>query len=105
VTPRRGELWWCETPEIGIRPVVVLSRNEAIEGRRKTIVAPCTTTLRGLASEVLLEPEEDPVPHPTAVNLDAVQDVPVVLLLDRLGTLSEARMGDLCEALRVAIDC
>ena len=62
--PRHGEVWWCELPDVGRRPVVVLSRDEAVRGRRRAIVAPCTTNVRGLPSEVLLEPGEDPVPRP-----------------------------------------
>jgi mRNA interferase MazF len=60
--PVRGEVWWCELPEVGRRPVVVLSRDAAIPRLRRTLVGPCTTTVRGLASEVVLEPAEDPVP-------------------------------------------
>lgn len=49
--PARGELWWCELPAIGWRPVLVLSRDTAIPRLKRTLVAPCTSTVRGLASE------------------------------------------------------
>jgi mRNA interferase MazF len=104
-TPRRGELWWCEPPEIGRRPVVVLSRDAAIPRLRRALVAPCTTTIRGLASEVILEPGDDPIPRRSAVNLDSVESVAVALLVERLGRLSDERMRDLCAALEVAVDC
>ena len=104
-TPRRGELWWCELPDIGRRPVVVLSRNAAIPRLRRTLVAPCTTTIRGLPSEVVLEPGDDPIGCRSAVNLDAVASVSTVVLVDRLGTLSGTRMRDICEALEVAVGC
>jgi mRNA interferase MazF len=103
--PQRGELWWCEPPEIGRRPVVVLSRDAAIPRLRRVLVAPCTTTVRGLASEVVLEPGDDPVPRETAVNLDSVESVSVGLLVERLGRLSDTRMRDVCAALAVATDC
>ena len=103
--PRRGELWWCEPPDIGRRPVVVLSRDIAIPRLRRALVAPCTSTIRGLPSEVLLEPGEDPIAHRTAVNLDSVESVSVGLLVERLGTLSESRMAQICQALSVATDC
>lgn len=103
--PRRGELWWCEPPEIGRRPVVVLSRDAAIPRLRRALVAPCTTTIRGLASEVVLEPGDDPVPRRSAVNLDSVESVAVGLLAERLGRLSDGRMRDICAALEVATDC
>lgn len=103
--PRRGELWWCELPEIGRRPVVVLSRDAAIPRLRRAVVAPCTTTIRGLPSEVVLEPGDDPVPQRSAVNLDSVESVSVAVLVQRLGTLSGDRMRELCRALAVAVDC
>lgn len=69
------------------------------------VVAPCTTILRGLASEVVLEPDEDPVPLRSAVNLDSVESVSTGLLVERLGRLSDERMRQLGNALEVAVDC
>ena len=103
--PMRGELWWCEPPEIGRRPVVVLSRDAAIPRLRRALVAPCTTTIRGLPSEVVLEPGEDPISRRSAVNLDSVESVSVAVLVERLGRLSDARMREICAALEVAVDC
>ena len=103
--PVRGEVWWCEPPHIGRRPVVVLSRDAAIPRLHRALVAPCTTTVRGLPSEVVLEPGEDPVPRRSAVNLDTVESVPVAILVDRLGRLSDERMRQICSALAVAVAC
>ncbi|MGF1595355.1 MAG: type II toxin-antitoxin system PemK/MazF family toxin [Acidimicrobiales bacterium] len=103
--PRRGEVWWCEPPEVGRRPVVVLSRNAAIPRLRRALVAPCTTTIRGLPSEVVLEPGEDPIVRRSAVNLDSVESVSVAMFVERLGMLSEQRMSAICAALAVATDC
>jgi mRNA interferase MazF len=103
--PAHGEVWWCDHPEIGRRPVVVLSRDSAIRGRRRAIVAPCTTTIRGLASEVTLDPDADPVPQLSVVNLDSIENLPVAWLVDRLGRLGSDRMHSICQALAVATDC
>lgn len=103
--PRRGEVWWCEPPDIGRRPVVVLSRNAAIPRLRRALVAPCTTTVRGLPSEVVLEPGDDPVPRRCAANLDSVESVAVALLVERIGVLSGIRMNEVCTSLAVAADC
>jgi mRNA interferase MazF len=103
--PMRGEVWWCELPDVGRRPVVVLSRDAAIPRLRRTIVAPCTTTIRELASEVSLAPDTDPIPRPSAVNLDSIENVAVGTLTARLGRLSGARMAQICTALEVAVDC
>lgn len=103
--PARGEVWWCELAEIGRRPVVVLSRDAVIPRHRRALVAPCTTTIRGLASEVVLEPGEDPVPRRSAVNLDSVESVSLGILVERLGRLADDRMRQICAALAVAVDC
>ncbi|MEX0825498.1 MAG: type II toxin-antitoxin system PemK/MazF family toxin [Acidimicrobiia bacterium] len=105
VMPARGEVWWCELPEISRRPVVVLSRDATIPRLRRALVAPCTTTIRGLPSEVVLEPGDDPVPLRSAINLDSVESVAIGVLTDRLGRLSDHRMRQVCAALAVAVDC
>lgn len=103
--PTRGEVWWCELPEISRRPVVVISRDAAIPRLRRALIAPCTTTIRGLPSEVLLEPEDDPIPLRSAVNLDSVESVSIGTLTERLGRLGDDRMSEVCSALAVAVDC
>ncbi len=103
--PSRGELWWCELAEIGRRPVVVLSRDAAIPRLRRALIAPCTTTIRSLPSEVILEPGEDPIPRRSAVNLDSVESASLGVLVERLGRLADARMREICAALAVAVDC
>jgi mRNA interferase MazF len=103
--PARGEVWWCELPDVGRRPVVVLSRDPAIPRLRRALVAPCTTTVRGLPSEVVLDPDDDPVPKHSVVNLDSVESVSIGVLVDRLGRLSDGRMRQVCTALAVAVAC
>lgn len=103
--PARGEVWWCELPEVSRRPVVALSRDAAIPRLRRILIAPCTTTIRGLASEVRLEPGDDPVPRRSAVNLDSVESVSIGTLTERLGRLGDDRMREICAALSVAVHC
>jgi mRNA interferase MazF len=103
--PARGEVWWCELAGVGRRPVVVLSRDAAIPRLRRALVGPCTTTIRGIPSEVVLDPGEDPIPRPSAVNLDSVGSVSVAVLVERLGRLSDDRMQEICDALAVAVAC
>ncbi len=105
MTPQRGELWWCELPEVGRRPVLVLSRDAAIPRLRRALVAPCTTTIRELPSEVVLEPGEDPIDRRSALNLDSVESVSIAMLVQRLGRLSDERVRQACTALAVAVDC
>jgi mRNA interferase MazF len=103
--PARGEIWWCELAEAGRRPVVVLSRDAAIPRLRRAVIGPCTTTVRGIPSEVMLEPGEDPIPLPSVVNLDSVGSVSVGTLVERLGRLSDERMRQVCGALEIAVAC
>ena len=83
----------------------MLSRDAAIPRTRRAVVAPCTTTIRLLPSEVILEAGEDPVPRRSAVNLDSIESVSVSALVERLGRLSDERMHEVCLALAVAVDC
>lgn len=103
--PARGDVWWCELPDIGRRPVVVLSRDAAIPRLRRAVIAPCTTTIRGLPSEVVLEPGDDPVPRRCAANLDSIESVALGVLTERIGRLADVTMRQICEALEVAVDC
>ena len=103
--PERGDVWWCELPEVGRRPVVVLSRDAAIHRLRRALIGPCTTTIRGIPSEVLLEPAEDPIPRISAVNLDSVESVSIGTLVERVGRLSDERMRQICNALEIAVAC
>jgi mRNA interferase MazF len=105
VDPAWGDIWWCELPEVSRRPVVVLSRDVAIPRMRRTVVAPCTTTTRGLPSEVVLEPGDDPIPRASVVNLDSLESVSTATLTERLGRLSDERMHQVCSALAVALNC
>ncbi len=105
MTVERAEVWWCELPDVPRRPVIVLSRSVAVARRRRAIVAPCTTTVRGLPSEVVLEPGEDPVTKRCVANLDSLESVPAALLVERLGRLSADRMQQMCAALAIAVDC
>jgi mRNA interferase MazF len=92
-------------PEIGRRPVVVLSRDAVIPRHRRALIAPCTTTIRHLPSEVMLEPGEDPVPLRSAVNLDSVESVSTAILVERMGRVADHRMRQICAALAIAVDC
>lgn len=103
--PARGEVWWCELPEIGRRPVLVLSRDAAIPRLRRALIGPCTTVIRGIPTEVVLQPPEDPIPRLSAVNLDSVESVSLGTLVERLGRLSDERMREVCTALAIAVDC
>lgn len=103
--PARGELWWADLVDAGARPVVVVSRDAAIHARRRTLVAPCSTTIRNLPSELLLEPGEEPVHRVCVAQLDSVTDLPIHVLTRRLGRLSDEALRKTCRALAIAAGC
>ena len=101
----RGEIWTYrfKSPDKR-RPVLVLSRPEVIPLLHTVMVAPVTSTLRGAPSEVSVGVDEG-LKHDSAVNLDHVQTVEQQQLVGFVGTLSAAKMQQVCRALGVATGC
>jgi len=86
------------------RPVVVLTRSSAIAYLSTVTVAPVTSTIRGVPSEVVLN-EEDGVKGPCAVNLHNAVTVSQNRLGRRIALLSSLRMREICGALRFSLGC
>jgi mRNA interferase MazF len=86
------------------RPVVVLTRESAIAYLSTVTVAPITSAIRGVPSEVVLN-EEDGMKAPCAVNLHNAVTVSQDRLGKRVAQLSSVRMNEICEALRFSLGC
>jgi mRNA interferase MazF len=86
------------------RPVVVLTRDSAISYLSTVSVAPITSTIRGVPSEVLLG-EDDGMKAPCAVNLHNTITVSQDRLGKRVTRLSSPRMTEICFALRFCLGC
>lgn len=86
------------------RPVLVLTRRSAICYLNSVTVAPVTSSIRGVPSEVVLG-TEDGMKQPCAVNLHNVVTVARSALGRRVATLSRDRMVEVCSALGFALDC
>lgn len=86
------------------RPVVVLTRGTAIAYLSTVTVAPITSTIRGVPSEVLLS-EEDGMKSACAVNLHNAVTVAQDRLGKRVAQLSSSRMHEICAALRFSLGC
>ncbi len=86
------------------RPVLVLSRQRALAHLRTAVVAPITTAIRGLPSEVHVG-VDDGLKMPSVVNLDHLYTVPQAELRRYLGHLDDKRMREVCEAVEVALGC
>ncbi|HEV8609163.1 MAG TPA: type II toxin-antitoxin system PemK/MazF family toxin [Thermoanaerobaculia bacterium] len=86
------------------RPVLVLTRGSAIPYLTRVTVAPITSTIRGVPSEVQLG-AEDGMRHSCAVNLHNVMTVAQRGLGRRLAQLRPRRMQEVCAALTFALGC
>jgi mRNA interferase MazF len=87
-----------------LRPVLVLTRDSAISYLTRVTVAPITSTIRGVPSEVVLGPE-DGMKRPCAANLHNVVTVSKEHLGRRLVRLEAPRMREVCDALGFALGC
>lgn len=100
---QRGEVWWAELPPpTGRRPLLLISRDQAIQVRELVTVAPLTSTNRHLRVEVPLGPG-DGVPKACVVNLDVVTTVHQSALQARITTLSPEKMAAVNDALKFAL--
>jgi mRNA interferase MazF len=104
VTPRRGEIWWAETPDDKGRPFLVLTRDAAIPVLGRLLAAPVTRTVRSIPTEVALGPAEG-LPVDCAASFDNIRPVAKSALTRRIGALGRDRLPELCEAVRAALDC
>jgi mRNA interferase MazF len=104
-TVTRGAIWTYrfKAPDKR-RPVLVLSRDDAIEVLHTVMVAPITSTIYGLPSEVVVGADEG-LKHESAVNLDHIQTVERARLVTYLGSLPPAKMRAMCRAIAVATGC
>lgn len=86
------------------RAVVVLTRDSAIGYLSGVTVAPITSTIRGVPSEVSLD-QEDGMKAPCVINLHNTVTVSQQQLGKRVARLSPLRMAQICSALRFALGC
>ena len=101
----RGDIRLCDfaAPDKR-RPVVVLTRTSALDYLSRVTVAPITSTIRGVPSEIILD-EADGMKSACAANLHNVFTVPQGTLGKRVGQLSAHRMKELCHALNYSLGC
>ncbi len=96
---RRAEVRWYRFSRPGRkRPVLLLTRDSALEFLGEVSVAPVTSTIRDIPSEVILT-TEDGMPRDCAINLDHVQTVSKTKLGAVITTLGPKRMLEIRSAL------
>ncbi len=102
--PSRGDIWWLESPDVGKRPVLILTRNSAIEVLTGIIVAPITRTVRNIDSEIRLD-TDDGMAETCAASFDNLRTVPRSMLTTKQTRLSAARLREICGAISFALEC
>ncbi len=101
----RGDVHLCRfAPPDKQRPVLILTRDSAIGHLASATVAPITSTVRGVPSEVILD-IEDGMKGRCAVNLHNVVTIAQARLGRRVASLSAGRMQEVCAALRFSLGC
>lgn len=101
--PRQGEVWWAQAQDKR-RPVLIVTRSEAIPVLHRIIVAPVTRTVRAIPTELPLGPD-DGLPIECAASFDNLQPIHRHLLTERAATLDPARRHELCRAMGALTDC
>lgn len=84
--------------------MLILTRDAVLSALRRPLVAPLTTRVRGIPTEVALD-ETDGVPQRCVVSLDNVQPLSKSLLVEPIARLGPERMRQVCEALVIAVEC
>ena len=101
---KRGEIRWYkfQAPDKK-RPILILTRDSVLEYLGEATVAPITTTIRDIPSEVLLAKEAG-LPRDCAVNCDHLQTVTKSRIGALIATLSSEKMSHVTKAIRFALD-
>lgn len=101
--PAQGDIWWAET-EDKRRPVLVVTRTDAVPVLGAVVVAPVTRTIRGIDTEVRLGPRHG-LREDCVASFDNLVPVRRSHLTQRVGRLGPEDATDICRALRAVADC
>jgi mRNA interferase MazF len=102
---RRGEIYWADLPApAGRRPVLLVLRDEGLQRKRKIVVAPISTQIRHLDSEVPIGIPEG-LSRDSVVQCDDLQTVERSFLEARpIGRIGPMKVTMLDDAIRYALD-
>lgn len=99
----RGDVCWGETPHEKGRPFLVVSRDVANEAMQRVLVAPVSSRIRDLPSELRLGPHEG-LPVESVASFDNLRPFPKAMLVRKLGTLG-SRLHEICLTANATLDC
>ena len=100
----RGDVWWADVPGDKRRPVLVLTRERFVARLANVVVAPLTTRVRGIPTEVALD-VEDGLPRACAANFDNVFTLSKASFVAHIARLDDERLRAVCAAYRFAAGC
>jgi mRNA interferase MazF len=101
---KQFEVWWADLPEpAGRRPVLLLSRNDAYAYLSKFVAVEITSTIRRIASEILLG-EQEGLPRVCVANCDSLRMVPRLSLTKRARQLAPERWVEVKRAVGAALE-
>lgn len=100
--PAQGEIWWADSMDKR-RPVLVVTRSEAVPVLTWVLAAPITRTIRDIPTEIPLDAQHG-LAEPCVASFDNVQPIRRSLLTARVGALGDAR-SEICRALGAMADC
>ncbi|MFN3217894.1 MAG: type II toxin-antitoxin system PemK/MazF family toxin [Acidimicrobiales bacterium] len=102
-TPTQGEIWWAEA-EDKRRPVLVVTRSDAVPVLTWIIVAPVTRTIRRIPTEIRLGTSHG-LPDECVASFDNLQPIRRSFLTGRAGALQIDELDEICRALGALADC
>ena len=101
---KRGEIWWAELPPpVGSRPVLILTRDAVLSSIGSIVVTLVTRSVRGLPTEVVLGRRQG-LPVRCVASLDNILTVPSNRLKRLMGACDSAKIEELNQAIKVALD-
>lgn len=100
---RRGEVWLADVGRTS-RPVLIVTRDEVLDVRANVTVAEVTTRARGLAVEVPIDTDTG-IDRSSVVNCDGLHTVSQRSLTQRLGTVGDNTLDEVCGAITMALGC
>jgi len=100
----RGEVWLAQVGRKR-RPVLVLTRSPVLDVRTLVTVAEITTTVRGLAAEVPIDPDAVELDRASVVNCDGLHTLAQATLTTRVGVVDDDVMRRVCAAVSYALGC
>jgi mRNA interferase MazF len=102
--PERGDVWFADVPGDKRRPVVVLTRTSVLPRLTTILVAPVTTRVRQIPTEVALGPAQG-IARQCVANFDNILPLPKERLIQQVGRLGPPELRRACSAARFAIQC